>query len=504
MEDFKTADKILLFSILAGCVIVALVTPWQHGYFTLGLVGGGIVAAVCVFAYKTLAGTPICRIIMASALTVLLVITVQQSNGLGEGHFLFFLGFTILIRYRDIAPLLVFVGLTVVHHVTFTYCQSIGVELWGRPLLIFSWGGQTDLGLLAPFIYHVVFAVLALLISTYYIYEGNVKFVESNLVIIAVEKAANGDLTTRISNEEANSELIEHVNEFLERLHKTFAQIGKVAKTLTSNATQTIDASLQRTQRASDQQSEVSQVASAVNEMSAATLQIAESAEKTAHASNTTVTTSNTGGEIAETCQQSIIKLAQQVEQATKIISELDKNSHEISSIVQTISGIAEQTNLLALNAAIEAARAGEQGRGFAVVADEVRVLSKRTHSSTEEITAMITALQSSTQSAVETMDGCHELANISVSDAKKATDSFKEIAASVDAISDMATQIATAVEQQSLVTEEINRNTNSINDSSVQFLGDVKKGHEEANTMLEQARLMTDYIGHFMQKSTA
>ncbi len=496
--DFKIADKILLIAVIVFSITVAFITSIQHGYFMLGIVGGLIMTITCTIAYKTMAGSPMSRVIMATALTGLLAITVQQSNGLGEGHFLFFLGFTILIRYRDILPLLIFVGLTVAHHLSFTYCQSIGVELWGQPITIFSWGEQTGWGLLAPLIYHVIFAVLSLIVSTFYIYEGNKQFVESNLVIGAVEKAAEGDLSRRIDNTATNSLLIEKTNAFLKRLHETFSKINQVTDTLTTQASSSSESAQTRLNQATEQQDEVGQVATAVTQMAAATQEIAGNAEQTALASNETVQTSEVGGELANTCQKTITQLAQEVSKASEIIAELDRNSQQISSIVQTISSIAEQTNLLALNAAIEAARAGEQGRGFAVVADEVRVLSQRTHSSTEEITKMISVLQSSTQSAVRTMEGCHNLANTSVSDAEKATQSFSDITIAIKNISDMATQIATAAEQQTSVTEEINRNTTSINYVSTAFYQSAEKGIDEASELQVQAQNMGVLVNHF------
>jgi methyl-accepting chemotaxis protein len=496
--DFKISDKILLFSVIVFSISVAFITSFQHGYFMLGITGGLIISMVCIIAYKAMPGTAMCRVIMATALTGLLAITVQQSNGLGEGHFLFFVGFTLLIRYRDILPLLVFVGTVVVHHILFTYCQSIGLELLGQPITMFSWGEQTGWGILAPFVYHVFFAVLALIVSTYYIYEGNKQFVESNLVIGAVEKAAKGDLSCQIDNSGNDSLLVEQVNNFLKRLHETFSQIDHVTNTLATQATDASYSAQIRTSRANEQQNEVGQVATAVTQMAAATQEIANNAEQTAAASNDTVQTSEEGGGIANTCQQSITKLAHEVVNASEIISELDRNSQQITGIVQTISSIAEQTNLLALNAAIEAARAGEQGRGFAVVADEVRVLSQRTHSSTQEITSMISVLQASTQSAVKTMEDCHDLASTSVSDAEKATQSFANITGAIRNISDKATQIATAAEEQTAVTEEISRNTNVINEVSALFLVEAEKGLKEASELQGQSQQMGTLINHF------
>jgi len=482
--DFVKADKILLLANCVFSVIVAFVTSMQYGYYALGMIGGSAVAVVCLLAYNMLAGTLVCRVIMATGLMSLMAISVQQSNGLGEGHFLFFLGFTILIRYKDIVPLFTFVTLTVVHHLTLTYCQSVGVTLWDSPIILFSWGEGTGIGLFAPLIYHVVFAVISLIVSTYYIYEGNKAFIESNLVIGAIQSAAKGDLSQRIDSGAIKSEMVEQVDGFLVRLKKTFLQINSLVSQLGEQASESNQSAYTRAGQASEQQNEVENVTTAVKEMASATHEIASNAEQTALASNETVITSEAGGEIANTCQNSITELAKHVSQASNIIAELDRDSQNISSIVQSISGIAEQTNLLALNAAIEAARAGEQGRGFAVVADEVRVLSQRTHSSTVEITTMISSLQSSTKSAVETMSGCHDLATNGVSETEQATASFGDIVIAIKHISDMATQIATAAEQQSSVISDINHTTDSINNASEAF-------HKEAVSSIEQAKLL-------------
>ena len=168
--------------------------------------------------------------------------------------------------------------------------------------------------------------------------------------------------------------------------------------------------------------------------------------------------------------QESITNLANQVDNASGIIQELDKNAQDINTILSTIRDIAEQTNLLALNAAIEAARAGEQGRGFAVVADEVRVLSQRTHSSTDEIRNMIETLQRNTANAVQSMDESKSFAQSSVDDANNATHALEEIAISITQISDMAIQISNAAAEQRTVTDEVSKNIQSANDVSDQM----------------------------------
>jgi methyl-accepting chemotaxis protein len=202
-----------------------------------------------------------------------------------------------------------------------------------------------------------------------------------------------------------------------------------------------------------------------VTEMASATQEIASHAEQTARAAQDSTGSTHEGRQLVLNSKHSINNLASEVSEASKVIGDLNQHAQDISTILATIQGIAEQTNLLALNAAIEAARAGEQGRGFAVVADEVRVLSQRTHSSTQEIKATIETLQLTTSKAVNLMDSSSKMAHCSVSDAEQAAHALEEINRSVVLISDMATQIATAAEEQTQVTSEISQNVISIKD---------------------------------------
>jgi len=309
-----------------------------------------------------------------------------------------------------------------------------------------------------------------------------------------------GDLTQRIkvrSRDEVGL-LAENFNLFVDELQNLLVKVQEVTEQVNSQASIASESATQRALRASSQQDEVTMVATAVTEMASATQEIANNSEQTANASSESVKISARGQKVAVTCQNSISDLAGQVNDAMDIISELNHHGQEINSIVNTISDIAEQTNLLALNAAIEAARAGEQGRGFAVVADEVRVLSQRTHKSTEEITAMISTLQSTTKQAVNVMDECHQLAQTSVADAKNASDSFEEISGAISNISDMSTQIATAAEEQTSVTDEIGRNTDAIREVAVEFMTESDRGTQQAGELTALADQLRRLLGQF------
>lgn len=190
--------------------------------------------------------------------------------------------------------------------------------------------------------------------------------------------------------------------------------------------------------------------------------------------------------------------IASQVDEAIALIGQLNEQSRSIEAIVSTISAIADQTNLLALNAAIEAARAGEQGRGFAVVADEVRVLSRRTHDSTAEIQQMIEALQQTTRKAVGGMETSRQLAGTSVEDAEAANLSLGRINEAIGAISDMATQIAAAAEEQTSVTGEISRNTENIRHVSQALAAQAGEEAAQAAQLKSLTERLEQEIGRF------
>ncbi|WP_273857441.1 methyl-accepting chemotaxis protein [Photobacterium sp. GSS17] len=309
-----------------------------------------------------------------------------------------------------------------------------------------------------------------------------------------------GDLTQRLEprSDDEVGQLAHNFNRFVGNMHSMVSTLNDVSNALTQQAHVTASQAEERSTRIQHQQDEINMVATAINEMAAATQEIAGNADNTARTAGETVQVSEHGATQVGQSQHSITSLATEVDTATGVIGELNTHAQSINTILSTIQDIAEQTNLLALNAAIEAARAGEQGRGFAVVADEVRVLSQRTHASTQEIQQMIETLQQTTGRAVGIMEDSRRLAETSVDDANAASASLSQINSAVTNISDMATQIASAAEEQSSVTAEITRNTEGIRDVSNELAVEAGEAAKQAAELSELSHQLHQEISRF------
>lgn len=275
----------------------------------------------------------------------------------------------------------------------------------------------------------------------------------------------DGDLTRRLddSGNDEISQLAHGFNLFACIVQNMVRQIGSYTGTLSVEAERLTVVTKETSRGADQQQDEIDQVVTAVTELAQTGLEVARNASMAAVAANEADEAATKGRLVVGHTIESIDGLAGEVEKAAAVINQLEKDSESIGGVLDVIKGIAEQTNLLALNAAIEAARAGEQGRGFAVVADEVRTLASRTQQSTSEIQQMIERLQTGSANAVKVMNHSREKAEATVGQAAKAGTSLDAITASVRIINERNTEIASAAEEQNAVASEINQKIISI-----------------------------------------
>ena len=277
----------------------------------------------------------------------------------------------------------------------------------------------------------------------------------------------DGDLTQRLEVDRADEfgDIARGFNTFLDKLQRMISEVVGSVQQVTDAAEDTADIAMRTNDGVQKQLGEIELVATAVTEMTATAQDVARNASLAAEAASNANGSANHGRDVVQQTADTIAQLSVDIEQAVQTVQSLARDSDNITSILDTIRGIAEQTNLLALNAAIEAARAGEHGRGFAVVADEVRNLALRTQTSTEEIQQMIEQLQAGTQQTVKVMEQSRQRTGESVLQAEEADAALLSITQAVSVINDMNIQIASAAEEQSAVAEDINRNVANIDD---------------------------------------
>lgn len=320
----------------------------------------------------------------------------------------------------------------------------------------------------------------------------------SNLqtTIVAVGQQSDLRLRAQITGSDEIAQTAQAFNQTISRVQAFFAELSNAVTQLAAASEEMSTISHQVKNTAFEQEQQANLIATAINQMSAAIQEVANSAQHTSDQANHTDAQTQQGVQQVSANIVAINRLSEAINGASAVISQLNSETDKISQVLSVIQTIAAQTNLLALNAAIEAARAGEAGRGFAVVADEVRTLATNTQQATESIRSMIDKLQAAARDAVSAMTESKAHADGSVHNAEQAGTVLEQIKQSISSIVDMNVQISTATEQQTIVAEEINRNITDFNSSIIEVSHSSAQSAEASEALAElAARLRTQAL---------
>ena len=349
-------------------------------------------------------------------------------------------------------------------------------------------------GLIMATIFGLVFTILGYLVKTLFI--NRLRHLGRTMRFAA----QNNDLTLTIQDD-VNDELgrlATNFNLMMNSFKSNIAHVSESAKILIASA-EKIYAGAETTEQAILQQKNSTEsVAAAINELESSSAEVKNTTHVASDKSDESNAIATESVRVAQVTENSIIQLANDVRQATDQVNQLQNQTLDVGRVLEVISAIAEQTNLLALNAAIEAARAGEAGRGFAVVADEVRTLATRTHDSTAEIKATIEKLQSDANSTMNAMNASCEEADQRADQVKNVANSLRDISSHMQEINQLNLQIADATEQQNLAAEEINQNIVTISDNAESSFNDARENKEVSEKLLKLAHALDEQVQAF------
>ncbi|WP_221792928.1 methyl-accepting chemotaxis protein [Oceanobacter mangrovi] len=491
---YRQADR--FFAVCCGALfIVSLLLANWYDSWTAALVIGLPSVLVPVIIGQLAPASKLARSTYAAALMVFAALHIHQAHGLIEIHFGIFVSLALLMTYRDSLPIIVAAVVIAVHHLAFNLLQEAGNPVWVFP------DSSTSLGLsgFQLVMLHALFVVVEAGALVFLTERNRISFQQGlELSHIGSQLDHNGRINLDIRSSQSRHEITRQFMEFFEEVNELVNKADILSETSKDSGHRLARLSSQVAEGTRNQQRQTDQIATATNELTVSMQDISAHAEAAAAESQQAQSLSNDGAKVIASATDSIHKLADSMSKAHDVIMNLDRETGNIGSVLAVIQSIAEQTNLLALNAAIEAARAGEQGRGFAVVADEVRTLASRTQESTEEIRRMIERLQKGSAEAVATMQASQTGVQSSVEQISRTREQLDSVSNHVANIHLTSQQIARAISEQSMAISEVSKNLEAIRAVSEDAAQQSNESSELAGSVSHASTELHGLLAHF------
>ncbi len=487
---YRKSDKLMLMVSYMLAIFAFALAPKYGTWMPAVLVGLGT-PLMLTLLYNMAAGTRLMRVMVAVAFMVMTALHIHQGHGMIEYHFGVFVLIAILLFYRDwLVPLIA--GITIaVHHVLFFGMQAYGVEVY----LLSPQNNTFGIVLL-----HALYVVVETGIVCWMAYQNHKDAKATLYLAHAVDEVTGADdvldMAYRIEDESVSSSVV--FNQFLGTIDKFVAGVQTLCSSLNDSGQRLGGISTHISQALQSQLRDTNDASASVEQMSHSVAEVAENAKNTADSINDINENIVQSVSSSAASLEAIQSLAAQISDASKAVELLANEAGTIVSVLDVIQGIAEQTNLLALNAAIEAARAGEQGRGFAVVADEVRTLASKTQESTGEIQASISKLNSLSESAVNNMHSSKQLVEQCVEHNSTSNETLASVGEGLKQITDRSIVIADATQQQDTAMNSVASNVNRIAQVSAETTDDARQIAENLNELFNMAAELNSRLSSF------